>query len=154
MAFKFNIFPIATYIIKLINKYYYHKFYRFPDNYTKFSNIAKKFKRKASILYAIGTIDGSHIPIKVPKEFPVDYYNRKGFILLFYKQLLIYMKNLLTFLLDILAQLMIVEYFIILYYIIYLVLFHPLFLQMCTFLVIPVIFAKISYLHHTMIMED
>jgi len=43
------------------------------------SNIAKKFKRKASIPYAIGAIDGSYIPIKAPKEFPVDYYNRKGF---------------------------------------------------------------------------
>jgi hypothetical protein len=54
-------------------------FNRFPNNYTEFSNIAKKFKRKAGIPYAIGAIDGSHIPIKAPKEYPMDYYNRKGF---------------------------------------------------------------------------
>src|SRR5215469_14040170 len=41
--------------------------------------IVKKFKRKAGIPFAIGSIDGSHIPIKAPKEFSVDYYNRKGF---------------------------------------------------------------------------
>ncbi|CAG8712944.1 12447_t:CDS:2 [Rhizophagus irregularis] len=46
---------------------------------SKISNIAKKFKRKAGIPYAIGAIDGSHIPIKAPKEYPMDYYNRKGF---------------------------------------------------------------------------
>ncbi|CAB4444223.1 unnamed protein product [Rhizophagus irregularis] len=33
---------------------------RFPNNYIEFSNIAKKFKRKASIPYAIGAIDGNH----------------------------------------------------------------------------------------------
>src|SRR5947207_1867951 len=54
-------------------------FYRFPDSHTEFSNIARKFKRKAGILYAVGAIDGSHIPIKAPKQFPMDYYNRKGF---------------------------------------------------------------------------
>lgn len=27
----------------------------------------------------IGAIDGSHIPIKAPHLFPVDYFNRKGF---------------------------------------------------------------------------
>ena len=41
--------------------------------------LQKKFKRKAGIPYAIGAIDGSHIPIKTPKEFSMDYYNRKGF---------------------------------------------------------------------------
>ena len=54
-------------------------FYRFPDNHTEFSHIAKKFKRKAGIPHAIGAIDGSHIPIKAPVQFPMDYFNRKGF---------------------------------------------------------------------------
>ncbi|CAI2189737.1 15188_t:CDS:2, partial [Funneliformis geosporum] len=51
----------------------------FSSEHIEFSNIAKKFKRKAGISYAVGAIDGSHIPIKAPKEFPMDYYNRKGF---------------------------------------------------------------------------
>ena len=27
----------------------------------------------------VGAIDGSHIPIIVPKENPVDYFNKKGY---------------------------------------------------------------------------
>ncbi|GBB94326.1 hypothetical protein RclHR1_23310003 [Rhizophagus clarus] len=38
-----------------------------------------QFKRKAGIPYAVGAIDGSHIPIKAPKQYSMDYYNRKGF---------------------------------------------------------------------------
>src|SRR5436190_22363210 len=53
----------------------------------------------------------------------------KVFIQLFYKLLLILLENLLIFLLDILVQLMIVEYFIILHYIICLTLLLQLFLQ-------------------------
>ncbi|PKB94291.1 hypothetical protein RhiirA5_439132 [Rhizophagus irregularis] len=48
---------------------------QFPNSYAEFSDIAKRFKRKAGIPYVIGAIDGSHIPIKAPKEFPIDYYN-------------------------------------------------------------------------------
>ena len=29
--------------------------------------------------YAVGAIDRSHIPIKAPKQYPMDYYNKKGF---------------------------------------------------------------------------
>ncbi|CAB4444192.1 unnamed protein product [Rhizophagus irregularis] len=60
---------------------------RFPNNYIEFSNIAKKFKRKASIPYAIGAIDGSQIPIKAPKEYPMNYIIERVFIQLFYKHL-------------------------------------------------------------------
>ena len=31
------------------------------------------------IFYRVEAIYGSHIPIKAPQQFPMDYYNRKGF---------------------------------------------------------------------------
>ncbi|RGB22864.1 hypothetical protein C1646_775394 [Rhizophagus diaphanus] len=37
------------------------------------------FKRLRRIPNVIGAIDGSHISIKVPHLFSVDYFNRKGF---------------------------------------------------------------------------
>ncbi|GLV40088.1 uncharacterized protein CBL_03764 [Carabus blaptoides fortunei] len=38
----------------------------------------KEFRKKKGLENVIGAIDGSHIPIKRPKEHDVDYVNRKG----------------------------------------------------------------------------
>ena len=41
-------------------------------------NARKCFEKKWRALQNIGAIDKSHIPILVPKEFPQDNFNRKG----------------------------------------------------------------------------
>jgi hypothetical protein len=41
--------------------------------------LADGFFALQGIQNAVGAIDGSHIPIISPREWPADYYNRKGF---------------------------------------------------------------------------
>jgi hypothetical protein len=40
---------------------------------------ARKFENIHRTPYVVGTVDGSQIPIVVPRLYAVDYYNRKGF---------------------------------------------------------------------------
>jgi hypothetical protein len=51
----------------------------FPNTELEINRIINGFERIGKIPNAIGAIDGSHIPIKAPHLFPVDYFNRKGF---------------------------------------------------------------------------
>lgn len=51
----------------------------FPNTILEINEITKEFKKIGRISNVIGAIDGSHIPIKAPHLFPVDYFNRKGF---------------------------------------------------------------------------
>lgn len=51
----------------------------FPSTAIEINEIINGFKRLGRIPNVIGAIDGSHIPIKAPHLFPVDYFNRKGF---------------------------------------------------------------------------
>ena len=37
------------------------------------------FEERGGFPQCGGAIDGTHIPIIVPKDYPVSYYNRKGF---------------------------------------------------------------------------
>ncbi|GBC35406.2 protein ANTAGONIST OF LIKE HETEROCHROMATIN PROTEIN 1-like [Rhizophagus irregularis DAOM 181602=DAOM 197198] len=51
----------------------------FPTTESGTNRITNRFKRIREFSNIIGAIDGSHIPIKAPHLFPVDYFNRKGF---------------------------------------------------------------------------
>lgn len=49
----------------------------FPDA-DKFVELATFFQNRWRVPQCVGTIDGSHIPVIAPEEYPRDYYNRKG----------------------------------------------------------------------------
>ncbi|GES88053.1 protein ANTAGONIST OF LIKE HETEROCHROMATIN PROTEIN 1-like [Rhizophagus clarus] len=51
----------------------------FPTTELEVNRITNGFKITRNFPNVIGAIDGSHIPIKAPHLFPVDYFNRKGF---------------------------------------------------------------------------
>ena len=51
----------------------------FPSTESEINRIENGFKKLEKIPNVIGAIDGSHISIKAPHLFPVDYFNRKGF---------------------------------------------------------------------------
>ena len=51
----------------------------FPNTLLEINEITSEFKRIGRIPNVFGAIDGSHIPIKAPHLYPVDYFNRKGF---------------------------------------------------------------------------
>ena len=40
--------------------------------------IVNGFETRWGFPQCVGAIDGSHIPIASPQEYPADYYNRKG----------------------------------------------------------------------------
>lgn len=48
-----------------------------PDT-TKLKEMATFFNNHWGVPQCVGTIDGSHMPIIAPEEYPRDYYNRKG----------------------------------------------------------------------------
>ncbi|GES92551.1 putative nuclease HARBI1 [Rhizophagus clarus] len=50
-----------------------------PTTELKVNRITNRFKITRNFPNVIGAIDGSHILIKAPHLFPVDYFNRKGF---------------------------------------------------------------------------
>lgn len=50
---------------------------KFPDP-AKFVEMAKFFESRWRVPQCVGAIDGSHIPIIAPEEYPGDYFNRKG----------------------------------------------------------------------------
>ncbi|XP_077056092.1 uncharacterized protein LOC143707263 [Siphateles boraxobius] len=49
----------------------------FPDA-DKLVELATFFQNRWRVPQCVGAIDGSHIPIIAPEEYPRDYYNRKG----------------------------------------------------------------------------
>jgi DDE superfamily endonuclease len=51
----------------------------FPNTILGINEVTSGFRRIGRISNVIGAIDGSHIPIKAPHLYPVDYFNRKGF---------------------------------------------------------------------------
>ncbi|XP_029918172.1 protein ANTAGONIST OF LIKE HETEROCHROMATIN PROTEIN 1 [Myripristis murdjan] len=48
-----------------------------PDA-TKMIEMARFFSSRWRVPQCVGAIDGSHIPIIAPQQYPKDYYNRKG----------------------------------------------------------------------------
>jgi len=45
----------------------------------RMKQIAKGFEALHGILFILGAIDGSHIPIQAPSHDPITYYCRKRF---------------------------------------------------------------------------
>ncbi|KAL2085970.1 hypothetical protein ACEWY4_019290 [Coilia grayii] len=48
-----------------------------PDS-TKLKDMATYFLKRWRVPQCVGAIDGSHIPIIAPEEYPRDFFNRKG----------------------------------------------------------------------------
>jgi hypothetical protein len=71
-------YALRDFVNVIISKFLTEKI-TFPNTAAEISEIRNGFKRIGKIPDAIGAIDGSHIPIKAPHLFPVDYFNRKGF---------------------------------------------------------------------------
>ena len=53
------------------------KYIRFPSS-DGLTEVVDGFKHKWGFPQCAGAVDGTHIPILSPQEFPSDYYNRKG----------------------------------------------------------------------------
>ena len=54
-------------------------FIKFPSTRAEISRKIEGFSEKSKVLNVVAAIDGSHIPIKAPKENHEDYFNRKHF---------------------------------------------------------------------------
>jgi hypothetical protein len=52
---------------------------RWPTIRAELKKLADGFECLRGIPRVVGAIDGSHIPIIAPREWPADYYNRKGY---------------------------------------------------------------------------
>ena len=52
------------------------EFIKLPSTY-ELPSIIEKFSEKTKIPNVVGTIDGSHIPIKAPEVYKENYFNRK-----------------------------------------------------------------------------
>jgi len=71
-------YALRDFINIIITKFLAEKI-AFPNTELEVNEITSEFRRIGRIPNIIGAIDGSHIPIKAPHLFPVDYFNRKGF---------------------------------------------------------------------------
>src|SRR6266542_4037011 len=71
-------YTLREFISVIIKKFLPEKII-FPSTELEINKITSGFKKLERIPNIIGAIDGSHIPIKAPHLFPVDYFNRKGF---------------------------------------------------------------------------
>jgi hypothetical protein len=65
--------------ISVVNEKFLAEKIIFPSTESEINSISNGFKKFGRIPNVIGAIDGSHIPIRSPHLFPVDYFNRKGF---------------------------------------------------------------------------
>ena len=71
-------------IISVLQK----QFIKFPCG-EDLKTAAEEFKSKTGTIQCVGSIDGCHISITPPALNHTDYYNRKGWYQLFFRQLLI-----------------------------------------------------------------
>ena len=55
------------------------EFIKFPSTRAEISRIIEGFSEKSKVPNAVAAIDGSHIPIKAPKQNHEDYFNQKHF---------------------------------------------------------------------------
>lgn len=67
------------YVGKLIKKYILPKLIVFPSK-DELPILASKFSKRQPLLPgAVTAMDGTHIPIRAPKESPEAYFNYKSF---------------------------------------------------------------------------
>ncbi|CAB5358981.1 unnamed protein product [Rhizophagus irregularis] len=71
-------YALRDFINVIVTKFLAEKIV-FPNTESEINKITNGFNGTGRIPNVIGAIDGSHIPIKTPHLFPVDYFNRKGF---------------------------------------------------------------------------
>ncbi|CAB5377136.1 unnamed protein product [Rhizophagus irregularis] len=71
-------YALRDFINVIVTKFLAEKIV-FPNTESEINEITNGFKGTGRIPNVIGAIDGSHIPIKAPHLFPIDYFNRKGF---------------------------------------------------------------------------
>ena len=71
-------YALRDFINALITKFLAEKI-AFPNTELEINEITSGFRRIGRIPNIIGTINSSHILIKAPHLFPVDYFIRKGF---------------------------------------------------------------------------
>jgi hypothetical protein len=55
------------------------QYIKWPSTRAALQKLAEGFESLRGIPRIVGAIDGSHIPIIAPRDWPADYYNRKGF---------------------------------------------------------------------------
>ena len=53
------------------------KYVKFPNG-ESLKEVVYGFKHKFGFPQCAGAVDGTHIPIISPEEYPADYFNRKG----------------------------------------------------------------------------
>ena len=85
-------YALRDFINVLITKFLAEKIV-FPNTELEINEVTSGFKRIGRIPNVISAIDGSHIPIKAPHLFPVDYFNRKGFYSIVLQALVDHKKN-------------------------------------------------------------
>ena len=64
---------VCTAIVKILLP----KYIKFPRS-DGLKEVVDGFKHKLGFPQCAGVVDGTHIPIISPEEYPADYYNRKG----------------------------------------------------------------------------
>ena len=75
---KASVCLILRDVSKAIVKVLMHQYVQLPKNEDQLCEIVTGFRRCWGFPCCGGAIDGSHIPVSVPSEVRIDYYNRKG----------------------------------------------------------------------------
>ena len=74
---KATVCVVTKQVCAAIVKILLPKYIRFPGN-DGLIEVVEGFKHKWGFPQRAGAVDGTHIPILSPEEYPADYYNRKG----------------------------------------------------------------------------
>lgn len=75
---EYSVFELVKCLANAICEELLTQYIRWPRNYQEVKDNARKFQQKG-FPGVIGTVDGTHIPIRAPKEYHENYVNRKYF---------------------------------------------------------------------------
>lgn len=75
---KSTVYQVYRRVCKAVVTHVTDEFIKFPTG-AKAQEVMEAFERKKGIPGVLGAIDGTHIPIKCPKNHSDQYINRKGF---------------------------------------------------------------------------